>query len=217
VLHRLLGGLVMEARLVAFLSRMLGEPVDAQARIVLSSTQRARLVAWLNDNGHPTDFARFKSNLTSVGEILDKTGDAIPGSAAPAAAAQPRAAAPVRAMPVRSAAPALAPLGLGIDLQALANLPETSDYRADSFYARNFTDSELAHAIQQGDPRQSLCGIWAAKEAVVKAGAAAPSPAGEYRGVEIGRDANGAPTFPGCLVSITHEAGLAAAVCVRLS
>lgn len=205
----------MEAGLLAFLSRLLGEPVDAGSRIAFSSTQRARLVAWLNDNGHPADFARFKSNLMTVSEILEFAGNAAANFAMPAP--PPRAPAPAAPPRVRAAASMVAPLGLGIDLQALTNLPETSDYRGDSFYARNFTDAELAYCIQQADPRQTLCGIWAAKEAVVKAGAASPSPVGEYRGVEIGRDPRGAPTFPGCLVSITHEAGLAAAVCVRFA
>lgn len=205
----------METRLIAFLSRLLGEPVEAESRIALSSTQRARLVAWLNDNGHAADFGRFRSNLMTVSEILELASDAEPKDGVDAA--PPRVANQSRPRALHPAAATLAPLGLGIDLQALANLPESTDYRGDSFYNRNFTEAELAYCIEQSDPRQSLCGIWAAKEAVVKAGAAQSSPAGEYRGIEIGRDASGAPTFPGCLVSITHEAGLAAAVCVRLT
>ncbi len=205
----------MEARLLAFLSRLMGESVEAGSRIAFSSTQRARLVAWLNDNGHPTDFGRFKSNLISVADILAPGGDIEPQiNPHPP---KPLAPAPTASPLPRATTSAGAAIGLGIDLQAIANLPETSDYRADSFYARNFTDRELAYCIQQNDPRQSLCGIWAAKEAVVKAGAAAATPTGEYREIEIGHDANGAPIFPGCLISITHEAGLAAAVCVRIA
>lgn len=204
----------MEERLLAFLSRLLGEPVTAGAQIGLSSTQRARLVAWLNDNGHPADFARFKSNQMTVSEILENAGAAPDDFVASAPAPAP---APAQISRARATAPTIAPLGLGIDLQSLSNLPESSDYRGDSFYARNYTAAELAYCIQQADPRQSLSGIWAAKEAVVKAGAASPSPAGEFGQIEIGRDAGGAPTYPGCLISITHEAGLAAAVCVRFS
>ncbi len=207
----------MQDRLIAFLERLLDEPVDPTGRIAVSSTQRAQIVAWLNANGVAADFNRFKANLISVPEILAggsvEAEATIKPGAAPAASppvAPPRAVAPVAASGVAT------PLGLGIDLQARSSMPEASDYRSDPFYSRNFTPRELGHCIQKSDPRESLAGLWAAKEAIIKAGAASPAKIGELGDIEIILGGDGAPGFPGCLISISHEAGMAAAVCVRL-
>jgi phosphopantetheine--protein transferase-like protein len=215
VLFKLLGGLVMEARLIAFLERLLGEQVDPAGQIAVSSTQRAQIVSWLQSNGVSADFNRFKANLMSVADILAGGQAEVVGQAAiaPVAARAIPALRPVA--PVAKGGGAV-PIGLGIDLQAMASMPEASDYRSDTFYARNFTPRELAHCIQQGNPRESLAGIWAAKEAVIKAGAAVAAKVGELGSIEIVHTPEGAPGFPGCLISISHEAGMAAAVCVRL-
>ena len=205
----------MEARLIAFLERLLGEPVDPAGQIAVSSTQRAQIVSWLQSNGVAADFNRFKANLMSVADILAGGPAAADGLAAPAPATT-RTIPPLRPVTPVATGGGVAPIGLGIDLQALTSMPESSDYRADPFYTRNFTARELAHCIQQGNPRESLAGIWAAKEAVIKAGAAVTAKVGELGSIEITHTAEGAPGFPGCLISISHEAGMAAAVCVRL-
>ena len=106
-------------------------------------------------------------------------------------------------------------LGLGIDIQAKSKMPKASDFRTDAFYKRNFTDRELAHCIEKADPLESFTGIWAAKEAILKAGAAARSETGELANIEVAYEASGAPTHPGCLLSISHEADLAVAVCIH--
>lgn len=206
VLRDLLGELVMEAELLAFLSRMTGEPVAATDTIILSSTQRARMVAWLNEQGLAADFNRFKSNLIRVTAILDGSAGA-DVSEPPAPAASPSAPAAVAGT---------AFLGLGIDIQARASMPETTDYRADTFYAANFAPRELAHCIQQGDPLDSFAGLWAAKEAIVKAGAGVRGKNGALAEIEIVHEPSGAPTYPGCLISISHDHGVAVAVCIRL-
>jgi phosphopantetheine--protein transferase-like protein len=221
VLLNLLGKLVMETKLLAFLERLLGGAVDRHGRFPVSSIERAQIFAWLNENGFPSDINRHTSRLLSVDDLLASGEGAVaqdePGvgrhatpTPTPTSTPQQRIA-PVASQP----AAALLPLGLGVDLQSRASLPETTDLRGDPFYARNFTDRELSYSIQQSDPIETLCGLWAAKEAVTKAGAGHPAKAGQFGDIEIGRDRSGAPTFPNCLVSISHEAGLAIAVCVR--
>lgn len=196
----------MEAELLSFLSRMTGEPVAATDTIILSSTQRARMVAWLNEHGVQADFNRFKSNLIRVAGILNAEATEPEGEG-------PVAAPPPVAQPVGAGA---AFLGLGIDIQARASMPEATDFRSDKFYAANFAPRELAHCIQQGDPLDSFAGLWAAKEAIVKAGAGARGKNGALAGIEIVHEPSGAPTYPGCLISISHDHGVAVAVCIRL-
>lgn len=213
MLRHLLGKLVMEAKLLAFLERLLGEPVAATDTITVSSTQRARIVAWLNDHSIHASFSRLKSNLIRVPELLSGAAFAEEQDAQPSAPQPAAAPAPTRAVPLAGSAV----LGIGIDIQARSSMPEAADYRTDRFYSANFSPRELAHCIQQGDPLMSLAGTWAAKEAIVKAGAGAREKADGLAGVEIVRAADGSPQYPNCLISISHDHGVAVAVCVRLA
>ena len=212
MLRDVLGKLVMETKLLTFLERLLGEPVAATDTITVSSTQRARIVAWLNDNSIPASFSKLKSNLIRVPDLL--TGAAFAeDQQTDSPAPQPTAA---------SASAGVAPagaavLGIGIDIQARSSMPESEDYRSDRFYSSNFSPRELAHCIQQGDPLLSLAGIWAAKEAIVKAGAGALPAVDGLAAVEIAHAADGSPQYPKCLISISHDHGVAVAVCVRLA
>lgn len=204
----------MEEKLLAYVARMTGEPVAAGSQIILSSTQRVQLIGWLNGQGVAADINRFKSNLISVDQLLAiAAGSDVPNAPA-SAPEQPlrKAVLPTKKYSV-AAAPAM--LGVGIDIQPVDAMPEASDYRTDSFYKGNFSARELAHCIEKGSPRESLAGIWAAKEAVLKAGAAVRPQDGAMGEIEITHDAAGAPGYPGCLVSISHDAGIAVAVCIR--
>lgn len=208
----------MNDRLLAYLSRIVGDAVVAGTQVALSSTQRVQLISWLNSNGVPADINRFKSNLISVDHILAMAeGRDVPVASQPVQPAAPNRPVAARRVMAKAAPPLAAPvmLGLGIDIQAKSKMPAASDYRTDPFYKRNFTDRELAHCIEKADPLESFTGIWAAKEAILKAGAAARSESGELANIEVVYEASGAPTHPGCLLSISHEADLAVAVCIR--
>ena len=103
--------------------------------------------------------------------------------------------------------------GIGIDIEEIAALPRATDFRREAFYTQNFTAGEIAYCILQADPYSSLTGLFAVKEAIVKAD-------GQYRGrpfntVEIGHSAEGKPEFPGFGLSISHAGGMAVAVAVR--
>ena len=97
----------------------------------------------------------------------------------------------------------------------------------DRFLERNFTEREADYIRSRGaQAAQSMAGIWAAKEAVMKAlgtGIAFP-----MREVEVCHTALGQPTVAlhgkaaetanggSFLLSITHEGGMAAAVALWL-
>jgi phosphopantetheine--protein transferase-like protein len=103
--------------------------------------------------------------------------------------------------------------GVGIDIEEVDALPRVADLRKESFYSQNFTPGEIAYCILQTDPYSSLTGLFAAKEAIVKAD-------GQYRNrpfntMEIGHSAEGRPEFPGMKISISHAGGMAVAVAVR--
>ncbi len=105
--------------------------------------------------------------------------------------------------------------GIGIDIESIESLPVAEDIRAHEFYRTTFTQREISHCLLNGDAISSLAGRYAAKEAIIKADARyANVPLDQ---IEITTNANGAPIFPGFLISISHAAGVAVAVAIRLS
>ncbi len=99
---------------------------------------------------------------------------------------------------------------IGIDIQDIQALPRTDDFRTDVFYRMNFTPAEISYCILQPDPYTSFGGLFAAKEAVVKADAARRSI--PFNTIEIGHTAEGAPLIPDFHLSISHAGGFAVAV-----
>jgi phosphopantetheinyl transferase (holo-ACP synthase) len=62
------------------------------------------------------------------------------------------------------------PLRVGVDLAALAELPAEASLEWAAFRKENFAAAELAYAAGRPEPRVTLLGLWAAKEAVLKCG-----------------------------------------------
>jgi phosphopantetheinyl transferase (holo-ACP synthase) len=109
---------------------------------------------------------------------------------------------------------------IGIDIEGVDGLPGTGDPWKESFYLENFAAAEIAYAVRQYDARLTLCGIWCAKESVLKLG-------GPFSGlrpiqIEVSHDPSGRPSVSiagltesgGIDVSISHAAGVAVAVSV---
>lgn len=101
---------------------------------------------------------------------------------------------------------------IGIDIEDVDSLPETTNYRDHPFFQENFSPTEISHCLQQVDTRASFCGLWAAKEAVIKAGVASPGVSLGH--IEIRHNASGKPIYPGCELSISHSPAVAVAVCL---
>ena len=118
-------------------------------------------------------------------------------------------------------------LGLGIDLASIERIRAVLDRHGERMWTRVLTPREQAVLAGRRDRATALAGRWAAKEAAVKAflGRAGAL----WHDFEVGRGLLGEPEmrFSGraaiaaqrlgvarALVSITHDAGVAAAVVV---
>lgn len=101
---------------------------------------------------------------------------------------------------------------IGIDIQDIGALPRTDDFRKESFYRMNFTPAEISYCILQPDPYASFAGLFAAKEAVIKADASRRSM--PFNSLEISHTGEGAPVTPAFRLSISHAGGFAVAVAV---
>jgi len=117
------------------------------------------------------------------------------------------------------------PIGLGMDIQELATMPITHDYRGHEFYVAHFDPTEIATALLRHDPRSHLCGVFCAKEAAKKSHPdLLPLRMREF---VVSHDGAGRPqlqlaaasVFPErfrFLLSISHTAQFSAATCLTL-
>lgn len=117
--------------------------------------------------------------------------------------------------------------GIGLDLQQVDRVQRALEN--ERFQQRVYTQSEQNYLASRGAMRaQSAAGMWAAKEAVLKALGIGIGQAALDE-IEIGHDDSGAPVARLCgaalvrqralgvdrvFVSITHDGGFAAAMCV---
>lgn len=113
--------------------------------------------------------------------------------------------------------------GVGIDLCDISRMEQ--NLRDGRFLARYFTDAEASYIRGRGlSASQSMAGIWAAKEAFLKAlgvGLSLPLKDIEVLHTELGQPyyhltgkAESAVDGGEALLSITHEGLMAAAVCI---
>lgn len=113
--------------------------------------------------------------------------------------------------------------GIGLDLCDISRMEE--NLRDDRFLNRYFTPEEARYIRSRGlSASQSMAGIWAAKEAFLKAigvGLSLPLQEIEVRHTDLGQPfyhlsgkAADAADGGDVLLSITHEGLMAAAVCI---
>jgi phosphopantetheine--protein transferase-like protein len=102
---------------------------------------------------------------------------------------------------------------LGIDIQAVSELPETQDYREHPFYMECFTPKEISYCLLKKNPREHFAGRYACKEALIKIDNSLL--ATSLNEIEILPDPVGKPCYPGYMLSISHSGGMAVAVAMR--
>lgn len=170
-------------------------PIDRRA--VKSSIMLHRMYAKLAEAGLVvTDYASIKlfGDLQGNGSAAAVTEPAITYAEQPAPADDE-------------------PLTMGIDIESISSLPRVTDFRRDEFYKQNFTPQEMAWCILQPEPIESFAGLFAAKEALIKADNTLRDK--PFNQIAIGRSPQGKPLYPGFTLSIAHSNGTAVAVAAR--
>lgn len=105
--------------------------------------------------------------------------------------------------------------GIGIDIEKYSNLPNVDDFRIDEFYIQNFTPSEISYCILKENPLASFTGLFCIKEAIYKANNQTFNNK-NFHHIEINHEANGAPVFPGFIISVSHADDTAVAVAIAV-
>lgn len=118
-------------------------------------------------------------------------------------------------------------VGLGIDVASVERMAQSLERFGERFWERILTPLERAELAKRQDRAIALAGRFAAKEAASKA-LGGPKDVW-WQDVEVRKDASGAPSLhfyrkalpyverlgsPRALLSITHDAGVAAAVVI---
>jgi phosphopantetheinyl transferase (holo-ACP synthase) len=104
-------------------------------------------------------------------------------------------------------------LPVGIDIENVSSLPVVKDFREDAFYTMNFAPAEIAYCILQPSPYASFAGLFAAKEAIIKADNAFTNK--PFNSIVIDHLPEGRPVYPGFQLSIAHTTDTAIAVAVK--
>ena len=173
--------------------------------VLQSSILMHRMYARLAETGLLVD---NYNDINVYADLWSRQGSGSPGDRPPVALQAPGAA-----FPVTTAGEAAGIHGIGVDIEEVAAMPQVPDFRSAEFYQLNFAAGEIAYCILQTDPYSSFTGLFAAKEAIVKADAF-------FRGrpfntLKIDHTPEGKPLFPGFGLSISHAGGLAVAVAIR--
>ena len=106
------------------------------------------------------------------------------------------------------------PMNIGIDVEEISAMPRVNDLREEDFYKMNFSPSEIAYCILRPDPYASLAGLFAAKEAIVKADNQYRSK--PFNSIVIDHLPGGSPVHDKFNLSISHTNTTAVAVAVRI-
>lgn len=155
----------------------------------LSSAQRARFLSWLHENNYSISEFNIKENTENV----------LNGNASCIESTNP--------FSVHS---------IGIDVQFISELfpNQPKDLKSDIEFLRIFSPFELAFAETKPFPLHTLAGIFAAKEAIIKARGASVD-TDSLAKIEITHGQDGMPNFDGFSLSISHSNDYAVAVALK--
>jgi phosphopantetheine--protein transferase-like protein len=195
-----------EIRASEYLSKLLNRDVQAHTAIVLSSGQRARFLSWLEHAGALSDEVRSAaSRQFNVHELLNAEGSS-------------SRSAPVARRVMEPSGPAAVIAGVGIDIQRIAEIipyDDAFDFRTAAELAAIFSQREISYACARSSPVQTLAGLFAAKEAIIKADPSKTTT--DLHQLEILPDGSGSPAHPGFQLSISHSGEYAVAMALRVA
>ena len=104
-------------------------------------------------------------------------------------------------------------LSVGIDAENISAMPLVNDFREAAFYKMNFAPAEIAYCILQPNPYASFTGLFAAKEAIIKADNNYKNKS--FHHIIINHLPEGKPVFPEFQISISHTNETAVAIAVK--
>ena len=180
---------IMNDEILNRFNLILGEESMAVNLEKLSSAQKARFISWLRENNFDipktTGGIVDGSKSTNESELIDE-GTVNRENL------------------------------IGIDIQFISELfpQKANDLKSDPELMQIFTRREIAFAETKHQPIETLSGIFAAKEAIIKLFQHNLNVTALNR-IEVTHDEKGKPIFPGCSLSISHSRDYVIAVATK--
>jgi phosphopantetheine--protein transferase-like protein len=100
---------------------------------------------------------------------------------------------------------------VGVDIQEISELPDSSDYWDDDFYKSKFSPAEIAYCVAKDNPKQSFSGIYSCKEAIIKSNNNL-----KWQDINIVYNENGKPIFENYNLSISHSGLYSIAIAIKI-
>ena len=91
---------------------------------------------------------------------------------------------------------------IGVDLEAIDNLPVANDFREHEFYINNFSAEEISYSLLKTQPYETFAGLFSAKEALCKVNNNLRSR--PFNQIVIKHTPDGKPIFENYSISISH-------------
>ena len=192
----------MQTLAINYFSKLLNLSLDKNTLITLSSGQSARAHAWLMANHFDISKVDLRGGFTisSFSEEEEGKGEQTqPTKNIP----------PVNANELSTSVSN----SIGIDIQSISELfPQglSNDPKSESELLAIYTLNELSYAQSKPDPLQTLTGIFAAKEAILKCSQKTMS----LNDLEVLPDVLGKPSTAGFSLSISHSLDYAIAIAI---
>lgn len=111
----------------------------------------------------------FLGDSWTVERIAAQVGEASLPAKANGVIAQPNTTANFNDNTAQITPTSLSGISIGVDIEEINNLPDTSNYRTHEFYQTLFSPEEISYALLQNEPKLHFCGMFCAKEALKKA------------------------------------------------
>ena len=188
-----------------YFNKLLNKEITIHSKINLSSAQQARAYGWLLSNKYLFDESLLSVSF-SLSDLLNDAGLSD--------TARPDNSGPISKTSQINYREDCENIGsVGIDIQKISELFSDEmlvDPKNSNELTEIFTLRELSYGQTKNNPKETLAGIFAAKEAIQKAGSLG-TPLNQ---IEILPSANGAPYSSTHVVSISHSGDFAIAVAI---
>lgn len=99
---------------------------------------------------------------------------------------------------------------IGIDIEFVPSFEQILNQNENHFLKSNYTTTEIEYCLSRVNPSESFAGLFAAKEALVKANIKLKDRA--FKDINIEHDMFGKPTYKGFSISISHSSNFVVAV-----
>jgi len=183
-----------------FLSNLLNVPLRDDEDIYLTSAQRARLLAWGDQNGLKFELNQLQGRFRITELVYRDSRDNSEGTLD-----VPTPLGHFKADATESR--------IGIDIQSISEMFPNSCEIDYSEIALIYSDYEIEFTKKSNNPKATLAGLFSLKESLIKAGA---TQAG-YVDLEITHTVQGAPIFYGYDISISHSGDFVTSVAMKRS